>query len=239
MNNHFRFVGLLLIALLGGCDVDKPPSPAPAPAPKVTVENVSVEAKIAALPAVDLTIPPASKPPADPAKPFAGDPPAAPFKQLEREPVPVHALAPNVVVVPVVATQGQSSSVKKPVVAKAIASSPPEKSKTKTADVDKTRAPIASKTKPAHEVVQQTRLTKPTLDLSLPSEMADLMQPAGKVAPITHKGVLPEMFSEKKSTKDTPFQLNGRLLSNEMQLQRRDEDHHGVEGAALDFEFKQ
>ena len=40
-------------------------------------------------------------------------------------------------------------------------------------------------------------------------------------------------------TRAAPFQLNGRLLSNEMQLQLRNEERREVEGAALDFEFKQ
>lgn len=244
MNKYFRCVGILLIVLLSGCDSDKPPVPAPAPTPKVAVENPTVEAKIAALPAVEAPKPAAVDAPSiDPAKPFAEAAPAAPFKQLEREPAPVHTLAPNVVVVPVTAAQSQSAPIKKPVTAKSPASpvvvkTATDKSKGQAAN-DKTRPPITSKTKPAHEVVQQTKLIKPTLDLSLPTEMADSVQPVGKVAPISRKGVLPQMFSEKKSTKDSPFQLNGRLLSNEMQLQRRDEDRRGVEGAALDFEFKQ
>jgi hypothetical protein len=44
------------------------------------------------------------------------------------------------------------------------------------------------------------------------------------------------MFGDKASS--SPFQLNGRLLNNEMQLQRRNEERRDVEGAALDFEFK-
>ncbi|WP_297837734.1 translation initiation factor 2 [Pseudomonas sp.] len=233
MNNYFRCAGFLLIALLSACDGDKPPVPAPAPTPtpKVAAESGPVETKTVALPAVNTTTPAA-----DAAAPFTSEAPTAPFKQMERE--PVHVLAPNVAVVPVVAAQSQPSSTKKLVTGKASVSAAPGKSKAEAA-TNRSRAPIASKTKPASEVVQQTRLTKPTLDLSLPSEVVDLMQPPGKVAPITNKAVLPSMFGEKKSTKDTPFQLNGRLLSNELQLQRRDEDRRSVEGAALDFEFKQ
>jgi hypothetical protein len=231
MNNYFRCAGFLLIALLSACDGDKPPVPAPTPTPKVAVDSGPVETKTVALPAVNSTTPAA-----DAAAPFASEASAAPFKQMERE--PVHVLAPNVAVVPVVAAQSQPSSMKKPVTGKANVSAAPGKPKAEVA-TSKSRASIASKTKPASEVVQQTRLTKPTLDLSLPSEMVDLMQPPGKVAPIINKAVLPPMFSEKKSTKDAPYQLNGRLLSNELQLQLRDEARRAVDGAALDFEFKE
>ena len=39
-------------------------------------------------------------------------------------------------------------------------------------------------------------------------------------------------------TRQSPFQLNGRLINNEMQLQLRNEERREVEGAALEFEFK-
>ena len=45
------------------------------------------------------------------------------------------------------------------------------------------------------------------------------------------------MFGEKP-VDNSAFQINGRLLSNEMQLQMRNEERRDVEGAALDFEFK-
>ena len=222
MNNFSRFIGLLLITLLSACDADKSSAP-PAPTPKVSVESVPVEIKPAAQPHSD-----SSQAVVKPSAPLVAQAPAAaPFKQLERE--PEHVLAPNVAVVPVIIAHAQSSSVKKPVIVKTTAN----------AVTGKSHAPIASKTKPASEVVQQTRLDKPSLDLTLPSDMVDQLQPAGKVAPMIHKAVLPPMFSEKKSSKDSPFQLNGRLLSNQMQLQLRDESHREVEGAALDFEFKQ
>ncbi|MEG2797966.1 MAG: translation initiation factor 2, partial [Pseudomonas sp.] len=50
--------------------------------------------------------------------------------------------------------------------------------------------------------------------------------------------LLPPMFGEKP-TDNSAFQINGRLLSNEMKLQLRNEERRDVEGAALDFEFKQ
>ncbi|MVV50364.1 translation initiation factor 2 [Pseudomonas sp. PB120] len=99
--------------------------------------------------------------------------------------------------------------------------------------VVKKRPPIASKTKPASEVVK-TPLPSANLDLSLPKDMAEELKPVGTVPLPKHDGVLPQMFGDKAS----PFQLNGRLINNEMQLQRRNEERHEVEGAALEFEFK-
>ncbi|MCP1497291.1 hypothetical protein J2Y86_001998 [Pseudomonas migulae] len=99
----------------------------------------------------------------------------------------------------------------------------------------KKRPPIASKSKPASEVVK-TQLPPVDLDLSLPEEMAEELKPVGTVPLPRHDAVLPQMFGEKAGS--SPFQLNGRLISNEMKLQLRNEERRDVEGAALEFEFK-
>ncbi|SMQ30175.1 hypothetical protein SAMN04488483_5275 [Pseudomonas helmanticensis] len=100
--------------------------------------------------------------------------------------------------------------------------------------VVKKRPPVASKSKPASEVAK-TRLPPARLDLSLPKDMVQELKPKGTVQLPKREPILPQMFGEKNSG----FQLNGRLLSNEMQLQLRNEERREVEGAALDFEFKQ
>lgn len=99
----------------------------------------------------------------------------------------------------------------------------------------KKRPPIASKSKPASEVVK-TQLPSADLDLSLPQGMAEALKPIGTVPLPKHDAVLPQMFGDKAGS--SPFQLNGRLISNEMQLQLRNEERREVEGAALEFEFK-
>jgi hypothetical protein len=99
----------------------------------------------------------------------------------------------------------------------------------------KKRAPIASKSKSASEVAK-TKLPSADLDLSLPEHMAEELKPVGAVPLSRHDAVLPQMFGDKAGS--TPFQLNGRLISNEMQLQLRNEERREVEGAALEFEFK-
>lgn len=106
----------------------------------------------------------------------------------------------------------------------------------KPAAAVKKRPPIAAKSKPASEVVK-TELPPAKLDLSLPKDMVDELKPVGTVAMPKREPVLPQMFGEK--TGGSPFQLNGRLLSNEMQLQLRNDERRDIEGAALDFEFKQ
>ena len=100
----------------------------------------------------------------------------------------------------------------------------------------KKRPPIAAKSKPASEVVK-TEIPSAHLDLRLPKGMVDELKPVGTVPLPKREPLLPPMFGDKSS--DSPFQLNGRLLSNEMQLQLRNEERRDVEGAALDFEFKQ
>ncbi|MFJ7286012.1 translation initiation factor 2 [Pseudomonas sp. NPDC099000] len=98
----------------------------------------------------------------------------------------------------------------------------------------KKRPPISSKSKSAREVAK-TQLPPADLDLSLPKDMVQELKPVGTVPMPRRDAVLPQMFGDKSS----PFQLNGRLLNNEMQLQLRNEERRDVEGAALDFEFKQ
>ena len=99
-------------------------------------------------------------------------------------------------------------------------------------------ARIASKSKTSREIAKK-RLPTPKLDLSLPPEMVKQLQPLGTVAMPKHKPLLPNLF-DQRPIEDSPFQLNGRLISNEMELQLRNEARdRQIEGAALDFEFKQ
>ncbi|WP_434771964.1 hypothetical protein [Pseudomonas entomophila] len=83
-----------------------------------------------------------------------------------------------------------------------------------------------------------TPVAKAPLDLSIPREMVKELEPAvGNNTP-KHKTLLPAMFPENPS-QDSAFQLNGRLISNEMQLQLRNDSQRDVEGAAIEFQFRQ
>ncbi|MFK0089800.1 translation initiation factor 2 [Pseudomonas sp. NPDC090755] len=107
---------------------------------------------------------------------------------------------------------------------------------------------VAEKKKPAAKAVRNKArkpakaapepLPKAKLDLSLPTDMVKDLKPASQDPVPTPKPLLPYLFGEKPPA-DSPFQLNGRLLSNEMQLQLRNDARQEVEGAAIDFEFKQ
>ena len=84
----------------------------------------------------------------------------------------------------------------------------------------------------------QTPLPAVNLDLSLPQDMVRDLQPPGALLQTRRQPLLPKLFVAKPKS-DSPFQLNGRLLNNEMGLQLRNEERREVEGAALDFQFKQ
>ena len=209
--NFLRCIGLLLIVLVSACGPEKPSAPVPKVVPEAA-SGVPVDA--------------GGKPVVVPPAPIAAQ-------------VHVHELKPNIPVVPVVVTPGLAASMKKAAAAKASVQKTVSGKAILESTPAKPRAPMASKTKPASEVVRQTRLSQPNLDLSLPTEMVKEMAPVGTVAPIANKSLLPPMFGEKKTAPEGPFQLNGRLLNNAMKLQMRDENRREVEGAALDFEFKQ
>jgi hypothetical protein len=92
--------------------------------------------------------------------------------------------------------------------------------------------------KPVSKAVA-TPLPKPALDLSLPVDMVNDLEPNVGSSATRRKPLLPAMFTEKPQSDESPFQLNGRLISNEMQLQLRNESRRDVEGAAIEFEYRQ
>lgn len=108
------------------------------------------------------------------------------------------------------------------------------------------KAVSRNKAKPAAKVKRKAvskAVAKPKLDLSLPLEMVNQLEPNVNTSKPTGKSrrkpLLPSMFPQTPPVDDSPFQLNGRLISNEMQLQLRNDSRHDVEGAAIDFEFRQ
>lgn len=102
--------------------------------------------------------------------------------------------------------------------------------------------PAAGKRKAAAKPVSKAiakPLPKPKLDLSLPVEMVNDLEPSVGGKTVRRKPLLPSMFPSKPVADDSPFQLNGRLISNEMQLQLRNDSRRDVEGAAIEFEYRQ
>ncbi len=207
--NMFRCLGLSVIVLLGACDARD----APVPKPKT---EASVPAPVAS---------PAPSTSDSPRESVVADVPAA------KAPSSMHELMPNVPVKPVVVGKDTPSSQAVQVApvksAAKAASSKPAASKRETAKAAKD---VKSK---------DVRLNRPKLDLSLPPELVKELDPPAKVITAKRKPILPQMFGTKDSSNPSPFELNGRLLSNEMQLQMRNESRRDVEGAALDFKFAQ
>jgi hypothetical protein len=216
--NVLRCIGLSIVVLLGACDAQQETAPKP---------------KVAAGESAQVKTPEAP--------PAAGVQPAA--KDAETAKPPVHELTPNVSVVPVVAKGGSATS-------------RPENSATKPSGATKSAATSASNQKPgatgkrdaasrkavneSKKTLKDTSLGNAKLDLSLPPELAEELKPAGTSKAKPRKPVLPPMFSDKNESGDRgPFELNGRILSNEMQLQMRNDNRRDVEGAALDFKFRQ
>lgn len=135
---------------------------------------------------------------------------------------------------PAVKKAAPAAAVKKPAQAAAKRGTA-EKTKAKSATA-KGKAAKSSSRKQSDSIAAPLPGIK--LDLSLPPEMVRRMRPEGQAEPEVSRPLLPALFDEKPAT-DSPFQLNGRLLSNEMQLQLRNDSRQDIEGAAIDFEFKQ
>lgn len=128
-----------------------------------------------------------------------------------------------------------SATPEKPATIKKVAPAKKATPAKKPAAKVKKRAPISSKSKSAREIAK-TKLPPVPIDLSLPEDMAEELKPEGTVTLPKREAILPQMFGDKAGSE--AFQLNGRLISNEMQLQLRNEERRDVDGAALEFEFK-
>lgn len=232
--NLLRCTGLLIVVLLGACDAQETPVPKP---------KTEAAASIAVL--APASTPPVALPPADtPSQPVVSPP-------LSQDAVPMHEMMPGVPVVPVVAGkpaaepeqskpagaarsgQAATSTGKSP--AKTVS----EKTKA-AAKADRKGGSVAGNRKAGEKgsSVKNVQLRTPKLDLSLPPEMVEQLTPPTNVISAKRKPILPQMFDSRDGSSD-PFELNGRLLSNEMQLQMRNDNRRDVEGAALDFKFKQ
>lgn len=96
--------------------------------------------------------------------------------------------------------------------------------------------PADSKPKPAAKVAKDEELPPARLDLHLPRELVEQIQPDEPLEELTPPALLPEMFVEKPQ-KPGPFELSGRLITND----HGDSDDgywDSVEGAELQFKFR-
>ncbi|HBX53870.1 hypothetical protein [Pseudomonas sp. UBA2684] len=91
----------------------------------------------------------------------------------------------------------------------------------------------AEPTAPAVVAKPPVEQAKTKLDLSLPPELAEQLNAEDHGGEVALAPLLPPLFEERKPVAN-PFQLSGRLLTNEA-----DKDYwDSVEGAELQFEFK-
>lgn len=156
----------------------------------------------------------------------SGDKPAGPPNEPARpKPVTqVEPAGPRKELPPPVAT--------KPVVADSSAAKPAPQTPAPAAPVVKSKG--KAKGTPAETPVEDVTLAKPKLDLSLPRELVESLEPEAKqkATAKSESGLLPPMFAEKENVQQ-PFQLSGRVISNEL------ERNSGIEGAELQFHFRQ
>lgn len=96
--------------------------------------------------------------------------------------------------------------------------------------------PAERQAKPAAKVASQKPLPAVELDLQLPRELVEQLQPdepaSGEIA---QPALLPEMFVEKPK-EPGPFELNGRLITHDRE--KSDNYWDSVEGAELQFKFR-
>lgn len=94
--------------------------------------------------------------------------------------------------------------------------------------------PEDNKPKPAAKVSSSKPLPPAKLDLRLPPDMVEQLQPDESAeVDLAKQPLLPEMFV-KKPKEPGPFELNGRLITND----RTDDYWDSVEGAELQFKFR-
>lgn len=224
--NLLRCTVLLIVVLLSACDAQETPVPkprtdaatqesAPAPAPPAVRSTADQPSESVVSPAADKKDPPVHEMPATA--------PVVPVVAGKQSVDKDKAAGPST------AAAGKPETTKKPA---------PSKSADKRETVAQQRK--ARQARQTSKEVKETRLAPPKLDLSLPPELVQELEPPAKVVTARRKPILPPMFdTDASSSGSEPFELNGRLLSNEMQLQMRNDSRRDVEGAALDFKFKQ
>lgn len=119
------------------------------------------------------------------------------------------------------------------------AGTPPAKAAVRKKAKAKAKPVARNKRKAVSKAVAKP-VPKTKLDLSLPTHLVDKLEPeVNTLSSQRRKPLLPSMFPENPPADDSPFQLNGRLINNEMQLQLRNDSRREVEGAAIDFQFRQ
>ena len=99
--------------------------------------------------------------------------------------------------------------------------------------------PVASKPSSKSTAVSQ-KLAPLPLDLSLPHDLVDQLEPGQPIPDIVPRPrLLPPLFGEKPA-EPSAFQLSGKLITNDLDREKLESDNYldKVEGAQLNFEFR-
>ncbi len=100
--------------------------------------------------------------------------------------------------------------------------------------------PVTRKPAGKSSAARQTLAPLP-LDLSLPRELVEQLQPGQPIPDIVPRPrLLPPLF-EKKPAAPSAFQLSGKLITNDLDREKLESDNFldKVDGAQLNFEFRQ
>ena len=99
--------------------------------------------------------------------------------------------------------------------------------------------PAASKPASKSSATSQ-KLAPLPLDLSLPHDLVDQLEPGEPIPDIVPRPrLLPPLFGEKPA-EPSAFQLSGKLITNDLDREKLESDNllDKVEGAQLNFEFR-
>lgn len=215
MRRSFPLLALAtLTAWLAGCD----PTPEPAKAPARAPEPAAAPAE--APPSAPQSQAPE---PVEQTESLEQAEPAEPAQQEVEAPAREQEVA------------GSGYSVRAPVKAAPIAAPVPPRPR--ASPPAQPSGSHASKPRPS---VAEQELPPIRLDLSLPRELVDELEPGQPL--VEEKPLLPPLFIEKEA-KPAPFQLSGQLITNERDRSRSEEDKDTsyldrVDGAQLNFEFR-
>lgn len=100
-----------------------------------------------------------------------------------------------------------------------------------------TKARQATKAKAAASSVSRTKLAPIKLNLSLPPELVEDMELGKPVTDSSETPLLPPLFVEEKPA-PSPYQLSGKLITNERQRPEQDNYLDAVEGAEFSIEYR-
>ena len=222
----FRLSGVFLaVLLISACDKEPPTPPkAPTPAPpsvSAPAQPAPVAEPVKPEPAKAEAAAPVSKPAAKPAP--------APKTVTQKAPEPKVQAAKAASVAPAKAEEPAKTVVRPP--------QPPDK--IQRLQVNK---PQTAEQRKASEAVKHHKLDKPKLDLHLPKDLVNKLEPqvagAASTTPAAAPTLLPPMFAEKPQQQSS-FEMGGRLITNERSrdLEKDASYWDTVDGAELQFKF--